>query len=64
VNAASPCKVARQQRFQEEELLCTTGLSQFPKTDKKVLFFPIMEDPSKPSGEKHMMTKIMSETRV
>jgi len=64
VNAASPSTVARQQRFQEEELLCTMGLSQFLKTDKKALFFPIMEDPSKPAGEKHMMTEIMSETHM
>jgi len=50
VDAAHPSTEARQQRFQEDDLLWATGCNQMLKAVKYLLFFPRMTEFDKPAA--------------
>ena len=52
MDAAQPSTDARQQRFQEEDLLCATGCSHLLKVDKNFLFFPSITELDRPAKTK------------
>jgi len=52
VDTAHPSTEARQQCFQEDDLLCTTGFNQVLKAVKYLLFFPRMTELDKPAKQK------------